>query len=134
MLNMNMKTQGSLWDIKLNDDNAVDPKVQQRKRRIQQIVNQYEKRILLLLNGRQKEQLTRVERKTYDILIRASMYDPRRPDVGFGTKEMVEKGYEISVKLDALSDEQFLFDPYVLKWIDAIGEGMKINNLPIDNY
>ena len=129
-----MKTQGSLWDIKLNDDNAVDPKVQQRKRRIQQIVNQYEKRILLLLNGRQKEQLTRVERKTYDILIRASMYDPRRPDVGFGTKEMVEKGYEISVKLDALSDEQFLFDPYVLKWIDAIGEGMKINNLPIDNY
>ncbi len=129
-----MKTQVSLWDIedvsKASLGNLV---VERRKIRIQQIVAQYEKRVLALLNGREKEQLTEDERKIYDILVRSSMYDPRRPDVGFGTKEMVEKGYEISAKLDALSDEQFLTDSYVLKWIDAIGEGMKINNLPIDN-
>lgn len=114
-------------------ENSVNPQIQQRKKRIQQIIDQYEKRIMFLLNGRQKEQLTESERKTYDILVRASMYDPRRPDVGFGTKEMVEKGFEIGAKLDTLSDEQFLTDPYVLEWIDTIGEGMKVNNLPIDN-
>lgn len=112
----------------------VDPKkIEQRKRRMEQIITQYEKRILLLLNGGQKEQLAEDERKIYDILVRASMYDPRRPDVGFGTKEMVEKGYEISARLDTFNDEQFMTDPYVLEWIDTIGDGMKVNNLPIDN-
>lgn len=112
-------------------ENAVNPKVQQRKKRIQQIINQYEKRILLLLNGRQKEQLAENERKIYDILVRASMYDPRRPDVGFGSKEMVEKGFEIGAKLDKMSEKEFMINSYVLEWIDAIGEGMKINNLPV---
>lgn len=115
-------------------ENTVNPQVQQRKKRMQQIIDQYEKRIMLLLNGRQKEQLAEDERKNYDILVRASMYDPRRPDVGFGSKEMVEKGYEISARLDALGNKQFLIDPYILEWIDTIGEGMKVNNLPIDNF
>lgn len=114
-------------------ENSVNPQVKHRKRRLQQIRDQYEKRILILLNGRQKEQLTEDERKTYNVLVRSSMYDPRRPDVGFGTKEMVEKGFEIGAKLDKMNEEEFLTSSYTLEWIDTIGEGMKVNNLPINN-
>lgn len=133
--NAKIKTIESIYkeNSSLFGENAVNPQVQQRKRRIQQIIDQYEKRILFLLNGRQKEQLTENERKIYDILVRSSMYDPRRPDVGFGNKEMVEKGFEIGAKLDKMSEEEFLTSSYTLEWIDTIGYGMKINNLPIDN-
>lgn len=108
--------------------------IAKRKKRIDEVIGQYEKRILALLNGRQKEELIGEDKKIFDLLIRASMYDPRRSDVGYGTKEMVEKGQEIAAKLDAMSEEEFMTSPFALEWIDILGEGMKITNMPIDNF
>lgn len=115
------------------DKRLASPEViKKRKIRIYQVQLQYEKRLNLLLAGRRPEELKGEEKEAYDKLIRCSMYDPRRFDVGYGTKEMVYKGIEIADKLDRFADEEFMTSRYVLEWIDEIGDGMKITNLPID--
>lgn len=105
--------------------------IAQGKRRIEQIQNQYEERILHLLKGRLVNQLSDTEKVLYDILIQSSLFDPRRPDVGYGKEEMVIKGNEIGKRLDALSPAEFLTDDYVIEWREHLGDGMKITNLPI---
>lgn len=117
---------------KTNKKLASPEVVEKRKQKIEQVETQYEERIIILLSGRNSEDLAGKDKEAYDKLIRCSMYDPRRPDVGFETKEMVYKGFEIADKLDRLTDEEFMTNSYVLEWIDEIGDGMKITNLPID--
>lgn len=114
--------------------NNIDPQIVEARRiKIERVNDQYEQRILLLLKGKKADELNKSEKAIYDKLVRCAMYDPRRYDVGFTNKDMVYRGIEIAKKLDKLTDDEFMEDQYVLGWIDELGEdGMKINNLPID--
>lgn len=98
---------------------------------IGRIISQYDRRIDSILDGRVYYEISPEEKEQIDTLQRSATFDPRRPDVGYGTREMAENGIEIAKKLNAFSEEEFNGNPYVLQWIYEIGDGFKVTNLPI---
>lgn len=54
-------------------------------------------------------------------LERALFFDPRKPDIYFGSAEGAQKGEAIAEKLNSLSTEEFLSSDYPSQWLDELG-------------
>jgi len=79
---------------------------------------QYQDRIDALLNGRCKDDLAEPEKEIYNSLYKASLLDPRLPDIMFGTSVEALIGSKIASKLDSMSNEEFSASPFVYEWLD----------------
>lgn len=76
-----------------------------------EIEKQYREKINSLEDGGEE---------TRDKFFKASLYDPRRTDVYFGSKESAEKAQEIANRLHIMSKEEFMASDYPYKWIDEL--------------
>lgn len=54
-------------------------------------------------------------------LERALFFDPRKPDIFFGSAKGAQKGEVIAEKLNSLSTEEFLSSNYPYQWLDELG-------------
>lgn len=54
-------------------------------------------------------------------LERALFFDPRKPDIYFGSAKGAQKGEAIADKLNSLSPEEFLSSRYPYEWLDELG-------------
>jgi|SRR3990170_271217 len=55
-------------------------------------------------------------------LFRASMYDPRKSDIYFGTEEVALKAEQISHKLDEMTTGEFMSSSYPYEWLSELPE------------
>ena len=55
-------------------------------------------------------------------LFRASMYDPRRSDIYFGTEEAALKAEQIAHKLNEMTTDEFVYSSYSYEWLDELPE------------
>lgn len=104
-----------------------------KKRRLLHILSQYDQRIAAVLRGRKHSDLNTIEQMICDQLVRFQLYDPRRPDVGFGSEETLRKSLETAARLAELSDEEFQKSEYVLTWMYELDDAFKVTNLPFLN-
>lgn len=79
----------------------------------EQINKQYSTRIDYLMKSDKKEE-DKIKEK--EILLHNASIDPRLPNIFYGTEEKARKSLRIAHRLQALSDEEFLTNPYVLDW------------------
>lgn len=73
-----------------------------------------------LLRERKEAELSGEERKVYLQLQRAMFYDPRLPDVYFGSKEAADKARQIAGKLHRMTAAEFLAGDYPYLWVDEL--------------
>lgn len=55
-------------------------------------------------------------------LFRASMYDPRKSDIYFGTEEAAFKAEQIAHKLNEMTTNEFLVSNYPYEWLSELPE------------
>ena len=63
-------------------------------------------------------------------LFRASMYDPRRSDIYFGTEEAATKAEKIAHKLNKMTLDVFVISSYPCEWLCELPEAtiLKVTN------
>jgi len=66
-----------------------------------------------------KSELTQ-DRDTQAKLLRASMYDPRKSDIYFGTEEAALKAEQIAHKLNGMTTEAFMTGTYPHEWLSEL--------------
>lgn len=54
-------------------------------------------------------------------LERALFFDPRKPDIYFGSEKAAQMAEVIADKLNSLSTEEFLSSNYPYEWLDELG-------------
>lgn len=53
-------------------------------------------------------------------LLKASMYDPRKSDIYFGTEEEASKAEQIAHKLNQMATDEFMESNYPLEWFSEL--------------
>jgi len=86
----------------------------------EEIAALYHRKINLLLQGRNLNQLYDEEKQVYAKLRAASLYDPRIPDVYFFSPESARLGKKIAEKLENMEEEEFLGTRYPYFWLDEM--------------
>jgi transcriptional regulator with XRE-family HTH domain len=86
----------------------------------EEITNLYRRKIDLLLQERDLNQLYSEEKQIYGKLRAASLYDPRLPDVYFSSPESARLGKAIAEKLEKMEEEEFLGSRYPYFWLSEI--------------
>lgn len=77
------------------------------------IEDQYLKRIQFVMASNRSQEVKEEEIKQ---LRMNSLRDPRRPDIFYSSKIYAEKRHRTAIRLDSLSDQEFMEIPYVLNW------------------
>ena len=86
----------------------------------EEIAKLYQRKINLLLQERDLNQLYNEEKQVYGKLRAASFYDPRLPDVYFSSLESARLGKAIAEKLEKMEEDEFLGSRYPYFWLDEI--------------
>lgn len=66
------------------------------------------------------EALSDNEKEIKNKLFKASLYDPRRTDIYFGSEEAANKAQQVGDKLHLMTKEDFMSGDYPYKWIDEL--------------
>ena len=53
-------------------------------------------------------------------LLKASMYDPRKSDVYFGTKEAASRAEQIAHELNEMTTDEFMESNYPYEWLEEL--------------
>lgn len=80
----------------------------------------YDKKIALLMNGRDASAVNKAEQVILQKLQTARYVDPRHLEVYFGLEEEAEIGVAIASKLESMSKEQFMVSSYPYEWLDEL--------------
>ncbi len=83
----------------------------------EKISNQYQARIDFLLKSNKPKDIVDAEIAK---LLANCTFDPRRPSVSYTSKSQAERSIKVQEVLNALTDEEFLTDSYVLNWHDLL--------------
>lgn len=83
----------------------------------EKVTNQYQARIDFLLKSNKPKDI--VDTEIAKLMINCT-FDPRRPSVSYTSRSQAERSIKVQEILDALTDEEFLTDSYVVNWHDLL--------------
>lgn len=80
----------------------------------------YDRKIALLLNGRDESALNAGEQTILQKIKTAKYVDPRHLEVCFGLVKEARIGIAIATKLEAMSEDEFMISSYPYEWLDEL--------------
>lgn len=80
----------------------------------------YEKKIDWILKLNHSTVTEEIKDKLVKRLQRCQFYDPRLPDIYYGTEESARKAIEIAAKLHTMTEKEFLVSEYPYQWLSEL--------------